>query len=79
MCSSDLTGVINLIVWKDIQTKFRQAVYAAKLIVCKGTIQKEGQVIHVIARQLWDWSDELRRLNSEKTSAVLPVRSRDFR
>ncbi len=75
----DETGVVNLIVWKDIQAKFRQAVYASKLIVCKGTVQKEGQVIHVIARQIWDWSDHLRELHAEKTRPELPVRSRNFR
>ncbi len=74
----DETGVINLIVWKNVQTKYRQAVYAAKLIACHGEVQREGQVLHVIARQIWDWSNHLRDLNTEKTASVLPVRSRDF-
>ncbi|MBV8898035.1 MAG: error-prone DNA polymerase, partial [Acidobacteriaceae bacterium] len=75
----DETGVINLIVWKDVQTKYRQTVYAGKLIVCRGEVQREGQVLHVIARQLWDWSHQLRSLNTDKTASVLPVRSRSFR
>jgi error-prone DNA polymerase len=74
----DETGVINLIVWKNIQMKFRQAVYAAKLLACRGVVQREGQVLHVVARQIWDWSNQLRALNTEKTDS-LPVRSRDFR
>ena len=75
----DETGVVNLIVWKNVQTKFRQAVYSAKLLICRGQVQREGQVLHVIARQLCDWSSHLRDLHAEKTAAVLPVRSRDFR
>ncbi len=75
----DETGVVNLIVWKNVQLKFRQAVYSAKLLVCRGQIQREGQVLHVVARQLWDSSSQLRDLQAERSGAVLPVRSRDFR
>jgi error-prone DNA polymerase len=74
----DETGVINLIVWHNVQTKFRQAVYSAKLIGCRGEVQREGQVLHVIARQVLDWSSQLRDLQEEKTAATIPVRSRDF-
>lgn len=74
----DETGVINLIVWKNVQTKYRQAVYSGKLLVCRGELQREGQVLHVIARQIWDCSHLLRGLHAEKTAPVLPVRSRDF-
>jgi error-prone DNA polymerase len=74
----DETGVINLIVWRNVQMKFRQAVYSAKLIGCRGEVQREGQVLHVIARQVLDWSEQLRDLQEEKTTTLLPVRSRDF-
>ena len=75
----DETGVINLIVWKDVQNKFRRAVYAGKLLLFKGVVQKEGQVLHVVAHHIWDWSDKLRQLHSEQGTAPLPVKSRDFR
>lgn len=75
----DETGVVNLIVWKDVHTKYRRAVFGGKLVVCRGVVQREGQVLHVVARSIWDWSDKLRNLNTERGSAALPVRSRDFR
>jgi error-prone DNA polymerase len=75
----DETGVINLIVWKNVQTKYRTAVYSAKLIVCRGEVQREGQVLHVIAQKLWDLSPRLRELNAEQTTAELPVVTRSFR
>jgi error-prone DNA polymerase len=75
----DETGVLNLIVWDSLKDKFRQAVYAAKLLVCRGEIQREGQVLHVIARHLWDWSDQLRELHKEHTAPTLPVHTRSFR
>ena len=75
----DETGAVNLIVWKDVQLKYRRAVYTGKLLACRGAIQREGQVLHVVARSIWDWSDQLRYLQEEKNAAALPVRSRDFR
>lgn len=66
----DETGVANLIVWNNVHQKYRQAVYSGKLIACRGVVQREGQVLHVIAHHVLDWSDQLRRLQ---------VRSRDFR
>jgi error-prone DNA polymerase len=70
----DETGVVNLIVWNQVQIKYRQAVYAGKLLGCRGVVQREGQVLHVVAHEILDWSKELRSLHTES----LPVRSRDF-
>ncbi len=75
----DETGATNLIVWKKVQDKHRRAVYGGKLLVCRGIVQKEGQVLHVIARDIWDWSAQLRQLHAEQDAKGLPVRSRDFR
>jgi error-prone DNA polymerase len=75
----DETGVINLIVWRNVQMKFRQAVYSAKLIACRGEVQREGQVLHVIARQILNWSGDLRDLQTEESVCELPVKSRNFR
>ena len=52
----DETGASNLIVWKHVHTRCHDAVYHAKLLACRGEVQREGQVLHVIARDVWDWS-----------------------
>jgi error-prone DNA polymerase len=70
----DETGVVNLIVWNQVQIKYRRAVYAGKLLGCRGVVQREGQVLHVVAHEILDWSSDLRSLHTES----LPVRSRDF-
>jgi error-prone DNA polymerase len=59
----DETGTANLIVWPSIAEKFRKAVFGAKLLACAGKLQREGQVIHVIAHQLYDWSSEVNKLH----------------
>ena len=56
----DETGAANLIVWNNVQNKYRRAVYIGKLLACRGVVQKEGQVLHVVAHSVWDWSDQLR-------------------
>jgi error-prone DNA polymerase len=66
----DETGHMNLIVWKQVADRHRAALLNAKLMGVRGEVQIEGQVIHVIARQLIDHSEML---------GGLMVKSRDFR
>jgi error-prone DNA polymerase len=75
----DETGAANLIVWKRVHEKYRKAVHHGKLLACRGVIQKEGQVLHVVARDVWDWSGFLKSLDPQRSAPALPVRSRDFR
>ncbi|HWF48060.1 MAG TPA: PHP domain-containing protein [Bryobacteraceae bacterium] len=75
----DETGAANLIIWKHVHEKYHAAVYHAKLLVCQGVVQREGQVLHVVARHVWDWSAQLKHLDPQQGAPALPVRSRDFR
>jgi error-prone DNA polymerase len=75
----DETGAANAIVWKHVHKKCHDAVYHGKLLACKGMVQREGQVLHVIARDVWDWSGLLKDLDPQEGAPALPVRSRDFR
>ncbi|MFT8366879.1 MAG: OB-fold nucleic acid binding domain-containing protein [Gluconobacter cerinus] len=50
----DETGTANLIVWKDVQEKYRRPLLASPLMDCKGRLQKEGDVIHVVVLSLED-------------------------
>jgi error-prone DNA polymerase len=75
----DETGAVNVIVWKHVHTKHHAAVYHGKLLACWGVVQREGQVLHVVARHVWDWSSQLKRLDPQRDAPALPVHSRDFR
>lgn len=66
----DETGCSNLIVWKKIAEEQRDVLLNAQLMGVEGELQKEGKVIHVIARRLRDHSEWLGELS---------VKSRDFR
>lgn len=75
----DETGAANLIVWKHVHEKYRAAVYHANLLACRGTVQREGQVLHVVARGVWDWSGQLTHLDPDQNAPAFPAHSRDFR
>jgi error-prone DNA polymerase len=66
----DETGCSNLIVWKKIADEQRDVLLSARLMGVQGELQKEGKVIHVIARRLVDHSGLL---------GALTVSSRNFR
>ena len=53
----DETGIANLIVWSTTFERYRPAARHATLLQCNGIIQREGQVLHVLARQLIDRTD----------------------
>jgi error-prone DNA polymerase len=80
MTLEDETGIANLVVWNPIFERFRRIVMGARLVACRGRLQREGEVIHVVAEHLEDLSPLLARLWDPDHSArpALTVRSRDF-
>jgi error-prone DNA polymerase len=65
----DETGVTNLIVWRKLAERYRQVVYESQLLAVEGIVQREGEVVHLVAERLADRSAWLGRL---------VTRSRDF-
>ena len=65
----DETGYLNLIVWERVAVRQRAVLLGADLLGVRGVVQKEGQVLHVIAEELFDYGQWL---------GSLPVKSRDF-
>jgi len=52
----DETGHVNLIVWNRVAIEQRAALLESRLLEVHGTLQREGDVQHVIARRLIDLS-----------------------
>jgi error-prone DNA polymerase len=52
----DETGIVNLIVWPQTFEKYRPAARHAGLLQCDGYVQRQGQVVHVLAKRLFDLS-----------------------
>jgi error-prone DNA polymerase len=60
----DETGYINLIVWESVAMRQRRALLDAALLRVSGNVQRQGDVLHVIATQLTDWSRLLGELST---------------
>ena len=56
----DETGHANLIVWPSVFERQRRLVLTASMVACRGKVQREGEVIHVVADRLTDLSALLR-------------------
>ncbi len=60
----DETNVANVVVWQRIYETFRTAVISGRLLRITGRIEREGQVIHLIAEHVEDLSPMLSTLGS---------------
>ena len=58
----DETGTINVVVWRDVAEKQRRALLASQLLAVYGTLERQGEVVHLIAGKLADHSHLLGRL-----------------
>jgi error-prone DNA polymerase len=58
----DETGIANLIVWPAVLERFRRAALGATLLYCRGRLQREESVIHIVAEDLQDMTPRLNTL-----------------
>jgi error-prone DNA polymerase len=52
----DETGIANAILWADRFEAQRRTVMSAAMIGVKGTVQKEGEVIHIVTDRIEDYT-----------------------
>ncbi len=65
----DETGATNVIVWRDLSDRQRRELLGSRLMAVYGRVEREGDVVHLIAGRLVDLTPLL---------GCLPTRSRDF-
>jgi error-prone DNA polymerase len=65
----DETGYVNVIVWPHLVEAQRRELLGSKLMGVEGTLEREGEVMHLVAKRLIDHSDLI---------GLLKVESRDF-
>ena len=61
----DETGHINLIIWESVAMRQRRILLDSILLKVSGKIQRQGDVLHVVATHLEDWSALLGALNAK--------------
>jgi len=65
----DEAGALNVIVWRDLGERQRRELLGSRLMAVYGTVEREGEVVHVVAGKLVDLTPML---------GALQTRSRDF-
>jgi error-prone DNA polymerase len=68
----DETEIANLIIWPSVFERQRRLILSASMIGCRGKVQREGEVIHVIAEHLTDLSQLLRGVGEREEAFPLP-------
>lgn len=68
----DETGVANLVIWPSLYEKQRRVVLSAGLMAVYGRVQREGEVVHLIAHRLTNLSAELASIGELEKAFPLP-------
>ncbi|MDE8345370.1 MAG: OB-fold nucleic acid binding domain-containing protein [Acidocella sp.] len=73
----DETGIANLVIWPDLYDKQRRIILSAGMISVYGRIQREGDVVHLVAHRLTDLSGELHSIGERDGAASVSCHSGD--
>ena len=90
MTIEDETDVANLVIWTSLYEKHRRLILSSGMIGCRGRLQREGDVTHLVAEYLIDLSDLLRSVANRDDAPhlsqgpgskepIIKVATRDFR
>ncbi|WP_114521084.1 error-prone DNA polymerase [Altererythrobacter sp. ZODW24] len=61
----DESGVANLVVWPDAMEANRKTIMGARLMAVEGTVQMDEDVIHVVAKRMFDDTGRLSDLSED--------------
>ena len=75
----DETGIANVVVWPKVFETWRGVILNAGMIAVRGRVQREGEVVHIVARHLADLTGDLAGIGQRDGAEAIRVRSRDFR
>jgi single-strand DNA-binding protein len=68
----DETGTANIVVWAQIFERYRRAVIAGRCLRITGKLQREGDVVHVVAQVVEDISPLLDEIVQANGPLALP-------
>ena len=67
----DETGVANIIIWPPIFERYRKIMLNAKLLGVEGELQREGIVIHVVAKHLINLNTRLETFATQTDAPLI--------
>ncbi len=68
----DETGIANLVIWPKLYERQRRVILSAGMLAVHGRIQREGEVVHLVAHRVSDLSNALARVGGRDTTLPLP-------
>lgn len=68
----DETGIANLVVWAKVFEENRRAVLSASMMAVRGRVQREGDVVHLVAQRITDLSADLASVGTRDAEFPLP-------
>ncbi len=69
----DETAPANIVIWPSLFERRRRVVLSSTMMAIQGKIQREGDVVHLIARQLEDLSENLSALADRDIDLKFPT------
>ncbi len=80
MTLEDETGIANVVIWNRLYEAARRTILAARMIKVTGQIQREGEVVHLVAHSLEDLTPLLNSVGGRDEPFAIPSpRGDDFR
>ena len=67
----DETGILNLIIWPKVFERNRRLILSSSMLLAEGTLQKAGEVVHLIVRRVEDGSEALAAIGKAPLQARL--------
>ncbi|HUZ90505.1 MAG TPA: error-prone DNA polymerase [Methylocella sp.] len=68
----DETGIANLVIWPKLYERQRRVILSARMLAVHGRIQREGEVVHLVAHRVSDLSEFLASVGSRDTTFPMP-------
>ncbi len=68
----DETGIANLVIWPKLYERQRRVILSAGMLAVHGRIQREGEVVHLVAHRVSDLSNALASVGGRDTTFPLP-------
>ena len=84
----DETGIANLVVWQKVFERYRRVILSSSMIAVRGRVQREGEVVHLVAHRIGDLSRDLASVGQREMATAererseaggIRVKARDFR
>ena len=73
MTIEDETGIANIVIWSRLFDRQRRLILSADLVAVRGRVQREGEIIHVVARSFTDHGGLLAELGGRGAGFTWPA------